>query len=187
MNLTPERDELEDLLYDVGLTFLPKDCAMIGDTLVSPTRKKDMAENRGKEYAKAVKAIVSHIEAEVLRGKDDTTYEYIIDDNNRLTLKYPVYKPVEEAIKTTAHTIKRYQASGKGLPAFLEGDTSGDYIVLERTNIKSHKNRKLLVKCRLCGEQMYRYTNKLNTPHRFCPAYKRSKSADLQRKLEGKP
>lgn len=62
---TNKHKELEELLYDVGLTFLPKDCAMVGDILVSPPRSKGMKEDTGKEYAKAVKAVERYIMEEV--------------------------------------------------------------------------------------------------------------------------
>lgn len=104
-------------------------------------------------------------EEQALNG---ATYEFDLDDQGRLTLYYPVYKPVNEAIKVTARTIERYLKATNGSPAFLEGDVVGQYEILERTDVKKQKNRKFRVKCTKCGAILFRYSNKLRITHQDC-------------------
>lgn len=104
-------------------------------------------------------------EEQALNG---ATYEFDLNSEGKLTLYYPVYKPVREAIEVTAKTLSRYRISSKDTPAFLGGDIIGQYEILERTDVKSHKNRKFRVRCTKCGAVMFRYTNKMRVPHKDC-------------------
>lgn len=61
--------ELEDLMLDLVLVGLPKDCAMVGDKLISPPREKVLRENRGKQWDEAEKALTTYINKEKAKAE----------------------------------------------------------------------------------------------------------------------
>lgn len=61
---------------------------------------------------------------------------------------------------------------------YVPGREIGFYKIVERTKVKSHKNRKYKVACLDCGKELLRYSNKFRVRHKGC-------IADLQAKLKG--
>lgn len=106
MNQNPKNTKLEEQIDDIALDLicvgLPKDCALVGDTIVCPPRKKVLKENRGKDWAKAIEAIINLIqdrERKAIKTHFRNWWTDSCRDKARVMTKVPVSEYYDELNK----------------------------------------------------------------------------------------